>query len=143
MLEEKQRHLRQSLTTKKISLSWHDARTSFLEAVFARGDRRLGAVLEKAWRQGCRLDSWAEHFRYDAWMQAFREQGLDPAFYANRQREYDEVLPWDHLDYGVTKDFLIRENEKAGKAVPTPHCRAACSGCGAARWKGGVCVDHR
>ncbi len=143
MLHEKQRHLVSSVTTKKISLSWHDATTSFLEAVFARGDRRLGAVIEEAHRRGCTMDSWSEHFDFDKWMEVFHDVGLDPAFYANRRRDYDEVLPWDHLDYGVTKAFLKKESEKARQSVTTPNCRQACSGCGAACWKGGVCVENR
>lgn len=143
MLLEKQRHLVSSVTTKKISLSWHDAKTSFLEAVFARGDRRLSAVIEEAHRRGCTMDSWSEHFDFDKWMQVFHDAGLDPAFYANRRREYTEVLPWDHLDYGVNKAFLQRESEKTRQSVTTPNCRQACAGCGAARWKGGVCVENR
>ncbi len=142
-LEEKQQHLVESVHTKKISLSWHDAKTSFLEAVLARGDRRLCRVLEIAHERGFNLDAWSEHFDFDAWMEIFREAGLDPAFYANRTRSYDEVFPWDHLDYGVTKKFLISENKKAHEAVTTPHCRQACAGCGAACWKEGVCVENR
>lgn len=142
-LEEKQKHLVESVHTKKISLSWHDAKTSFLEAVLARGDRRLCRVLEIAHERGFNLDAWSEHFDFDQWMEIFREVGLDPAFYANRTRSYDEVFPWDHLDYGVTKKFLISENKKAHEAVTTPHCRQACAGCGAACWKEGVCVENR
>ncbi len=142
-LEEKQKHLVESVHTKKISLSWHDAKTSFLEAVLARGDRRLCRVLEIAHSRGFHLDAWSEHFDFDAWMEIFREVGLDPAFYANRTRSYEEVFPWDHLDYGVTKKFLISENKKAHEAVTTPHCRQACAGCGAACWKEGVCVENR
>ncbi len=142
-LHEKQKLLSSSVTTKKISLSWHDAQTSFLEAVLARGDRRLGAVIEAAYRKGCKLDSWSEHFRFDTWMETLQEHGLDPAFYANRRREKDEVFPWDHLDYGVTKAFLWRENQKAHASNTTPHCREQCSGCGATCFKGGVCYEHR
>ena len=103
----------------------------FLEAVLARGDRRLCAVLEDAWKNGCKLDGWTEHFNYNAWMAAFEKNGVDGRFYANRTRSYDEVMPWDHLDYGVTKQFLIRENQKAHGDAPTPNCREKCSGCGA------------
>ncbi len=142
-LQEKQYHLIQSVTTKKLSLSWHDAKTSVLEGVFARGDRRLGAVLLEAHNRGCKLDAWSEHFNWDVWMEAFEAAGLDPAFYAHRRREYDEVFPWDHLDYGVTKQFLIEENKKAHQSVTTPNCRQQCSGCGAACWKGGICVEDR
>lgn len=142
-LKEKQAHLRASLTTRKISLSWHDADVSFLEGVLARGDRRLGPIIEGAWRRGCKLDSWSQYFSLAAWMEALEEAGLDPAFYANRRRSFEEVFPWDHLDYGVTKSFLMRENEKAYQSRTTPHCRQQCSGCGASVWKGGVCFEKR
>ena len=142
-LKEKQAHLRASLTTRKISLSWHDADVSFLEGVLARGDRRLGPVIEGAWRRGCKLDSWSQYFSLAAWMEALEEAGLDPAFYANRRRSFEEVFPWDHLDYGVTKSFLMCENEKAYQSRTTPHCRQQCSGCGASVWKGGVCFEKR
>ncbi len=142
-LQEKQHHLVSCVHTKKISLSWHDSATSFLEAVLARGDRRLGRVLEAAHKRGFKLDAWSEHFDFDGWMTIFEECGLAPAFYANRRRSYDEVLPWDHLDYGVSKAFLISESKKAHEATTTPNCRQACSGCGAACWKEGVCVENR
>ncbi len=142
-LQHKQQHLVNSVHTKKISLSWHDSKTSFLEAVLARGDRRLCAALELAHKRGFNLDSWSEHFDFEGWMEVFAETGVDPAFYANRRREYDEVLPWDHLDFGVTKAFLIKESKKAQKAMTTPNCRQTCAGCGAACWKEGVCVENR
>ena len=138
-IHAKQKHLVDSVKTRKITLNWHDANTSFLEAVFARGDRRLGAVLLEAHRLGCRFDSWTEFFNLDTWMQAFEKCGIDPAFYANRRREYDEVLPWDHIDCGITKAFLINEHKKALEAKTTPHCREKCAGCGAAALTGGVC----
>lgn len=143
MLEEKQRYLLSEIKTRKISLSWHDAKTSFLEAVFARGDRRLGKALLEANRRGFNLDAWSEHFDFDAWIDVLRTVDLDPAFYANRRRDYDEVFPWDHLDYGVSKSFLQRENEKAHESVTTPNCRQQCSGCGATCFKGGICVEDR
>lgn len=142
-LERKQRLLVDSVHTKKVSLSWHDAQVSFLEAVLARGDRRLGAALEEGFRRGFNLDSWSEHFSLEGWLSVFSDCGLDPAFYANRRRSYAEVLPWDHLDYGVTKTFLMKENELAKTAATTPNCREKCAGCGAACWKQGVCVDER
>lgn len=142
-LQEKQQHLVRSVTTKKLSLSWHDAKTSFMEGVLARGDRRLGAFLLELHNRGCRLDAWSEHFDFDVWMQTFADLGLDPAFYANRRRAYDEIFPWDHLDYGVTKQFLMEENKKAHESVTTPNCRQQCSHCGAACWKGGICVEKR
>ena len=131
MLREKQHHMVGYNRSKKIRINYHESQTSFLEAVLARGDRRLCAVLEDAWKNGCKLDGWTEHFNYNAWMAAFEKNGVDGRFYANRTRSYDEVMPWDHLDYGVTKQFLIRENQKAHGDAPTPNCREKCSGCGA------------
>ena len=138
-LEEKQKHLYASVTTKKIRISTHLTPTSFLEGVVARGDRRLSKVLELAWKKGCKFDSWDDHFDFDKWMEAFDEAGLDPSFYANRRRDFDEILPWDHLDYGISKKFLMNENKKAHESVTTPHCRIKCAGCGANRLNGGKC----
>lgn len=138
-LEEKQKHLYESVTTKKIRISTHLTPTSFLEGVFARGDRRLSKVLELAWKKGCKFDSWDDHFKFDKWQEAFEEAGLDPSFYANRRRDFDEILPWDHLDYGISKKFLMNENKKAHESVTTPHCRIKCAGCGANRLNGGKC----
>lgn len=135
----KQQHLRDSVKSRKITLNWHDADTSFLEAVFARGDRRLGKVLVKAFEHGCKFDGWDEYFSLQKWLEVFEECGIDPAFYANRRREYDEILPWDHLDYGVSKEFLIREHQKALRSETTPNCRQKCAGCGANKLTGGVC----
>ena len=141
MFEEKQKYLRGLLTTKKISLRWHDATVSFLEGVLARGDRRLCAVIEGAFRRGCKRDAWSEHFDMQIWLDAMEECGLDPLFYAGRRRNYDEIMPWDHLDYGVPKNFLIKENKLAHEGITTPNCRRACSGCGAAAWGKGVCAN--
>ena len=140
---EKQRYLRSQIKTRKISLDWHDSSTSFLEGVFARGDRRLCKVMELALQKGCKFDGWSECFSLDAWMEAFREAGVDPAFYANRRRAYDEIMPWDHLDYGLTKEFFIRQNKLAHKAIPTPNCRQACAQCGATCFGEGLCVEKR
>jgi radical SAM family uncharacterized protein len=132
MFEEKQRHIRANISTKKVSYKYHDSKTSSLEAVLARGDRRLCAVVEDAWRAGSKLHGWDEYFLLSRWTDAFAKRGLDPAFYANRRREYDEIMPWSHLDYGVSRAFLIRENKLAHGNETTPHCRERCSGCGAA-----------
>ena len=142
-LQKKQQHLLHSVKSRKLSVSYHDSRTSFLEAVFAKGDRRLGAVLLEAFRRGCYFDSWEEHFHFDTWMQVFRDMGVDPAFYANRALGFDETLPWDHLDYGVTKQYLIREYEKAMQARTTQPCNRACAGCGANNLLGRACFDYR
>jgi len=130
-LEEKQKLLRDSLTTRKVTIGRHNAKMGLLEGVFARGDRRLGAVLERAWRAGSRFESWDEHFDFVRWQEAFASAGLDMAFYANRRREYSEILPWSHLDFGLHHDFLIHENQRAHLAKTTPNCREQCSGCGA------------
>lgn len=143
VLKEKQKALKGNNPSRRISVSYHGAQTSFLEAVFARGDRRLCAVLEKALELGLRMDGWDECFDFDTWMDAFAACGLDPAFYANRQRSFDEVFPWDHLDYGIRKEFLIEECKRAYQAQTTPNCREKCSGCGAACFKGGLCVGER
>ncbi len=142
-IREKQKLLQDSVTTKKIQLSWHDSSTSFLEGVLARGDRRICDVLEWAWKNGCKFDSWSEEFRFDTWLKAFEEFGLDPSFYANRKREYDEIMPWEHLDYAVSKEFLIRENKLAHGETTTPNCREKCAACGANCYGEGVCFEKR
>ncbi len=139
----KQEYLKSCITTRKISLSMHDSSTSFLEAVFAKGDRRLGAVLYSAYKKGCKFDSWTECFQNEKWLEAFRECGINPDFYALRSRDYDEINPWDHLDYAVSKEFLIRENKLAHKDTTTPNCREKCSNCGANCYGKGVCFERR
>jgi len=136
-LQEKQKYLLSCVTSRKINVKYHDSKTSVLEGVFARGDRRLCNVIETAWRSGCNLDGWDNHFKFENWMAAFDACGIDPTFYANRTRPYDEIMPWDHLDYGVTKRFLIEENKKAHADTVTPHCRLKCGGCGANKLNGG------
>jgi len=138
-LKRKQKLLLDAVKSRKISVSYHDSKTSFLEGVLARADRRLGAVIEKAWRKGCKLDSWDEHFNVSKWIDAMNECGIDPEFYANRKREYDEVMPWSHLDFGVSKQFLINENKKAHENKTTQNCRQQCSGCSANKLLGGNC----
>lgn len=138
-LEEKQKHLMASVRTKKINISTHFTPTSFLEGVFARGDRRLSKVMETAWKKGCRFDGWDDQFKFELWLEAFEECGIDPKFYTSRKREFTEVLPWDHLDYGVSKSFLMKENEKAHRSETTQNCRQKCAGCGANKLNGGKC----
>lgn len=125
--------------SKAITYNWHDARVSFLEAVFARGDRRTGRVLLRAWQNGCRFDAWNEFFKFETWMRAFDEEGTDPAFYANRTRDFSEVLPWSHIDMGVSQRFLIRECERAYRGIVTPNCRMQCTGCGISAFGTGIC----
>ncbi|MCR5781763.1 MAG: TIGR03960 family B12-binding radical SAM protein [Clostridia bacterium] len=138
-LKRKQELLRNSLTTKKVALKMHNTDTSWLEGVICRGDRRLNDVIYAAWESGCRFDSWEEYIDTEKWRAAFEKCGVDPAFYANRRREYDEVLPWNILDYGVTKRFLINEDKLAHQNKTTPNCREKCSACGAAKLNGGKC----
>ncbi|MBQ6419973.1 MAG: TIGR03960 family B12-binding radical SAM protein [Clostridia bacterium] len=138
-LQEKQQHLKETLPSRKISVSFHDIETSCLEGVFARGDRRLADVIYRAWKQGCTFDSWGDFFKYDVWMRCFADAGLDPAFYANRRRAFSEVLPWDHLNYGVSRRYLEREAQKAMRAETTPNCKQGCAGCGANKLNGGHC----
>lgn len=138
-LKAKQKHLLESIPSKKIRVSYHETPTSLLEGVFARGDRRLSAVIHSAFKNGCKFDSWDEHFKFDAWLRAFEDNGIDPYFYTQRKREFSELLPWDHLDYGISRKFLKNENLKAHQNTTTPHCRIKCAGCGANRLNGGHC----
>lgn len=126
---------------RNVSVSWSKYRVSVLEAVLARGDRRISSVIYDAWKSGCKFDSWDEYYNYNAWCEAFGKNGLDMNFYACRKREYDEFFPWDCFDYYITKQFLIRENKTAHEAVTTPNCREKCAGCGVNRCIGGPCFD--
>ena len=130
-LLRKQKYLTGKITNRKIRYNYHDAKVSRIEAIFARGDRKLCRVLLEAAKRGVRLDGWEEFFDYDKWMEIFEYCGIDPAFYANREFGEDEILPWDNIDIGVTKEFLLRERHKAYSEKTTPNCRLQCSGCGA------------
>ena len=141
MIIEKQNTLKHAITSKRIKYSWHDNKTSTLEGIFARGDRRLCKVIVRAVEKGCKFDGWSDCFRYDLWMEAFDELGINPEFYNARRREFTEILPWDHIDIGVTKNFFIRECKKAYNEETTPNCREKCAGCGAASFKTGVCYE--
>ena len=128
--------LRRRLRRDQIRLSWHDPRASRLEAALSRGDRQLNRVIYRAWQLGCRFDAWSEHFHYQKWLQSFEECGLDIAFYANRQRSLDELLPWNHIDVGVTTEFLKREYNNLWQGKEIPDCRyRKCSNCGLQRWQ--------
>ncbi len=136
----RQQMLRKALAALKgVDFKYHSPDISLIEAVFARGDRRTAEALERAWRLGCRFDGWGEHFKYDKWLQAFEETGIDPAFYAQRERADDEVFPWEHLDCGVSREFLLREWHKAQNGEITRDCRKGCVGCGMKRYEG-ACV---
>ena len=140
-LREKQHLIKNEIHDKAIVYNWHESTLSVLEGVFARGDRRLGRVLVRAQKLGVRFDAWQECFQYDLWMQAFREEGIDPWFYNYRERSYDEILPWEVIDPGVTRAFLERENEKAKRGELTPNCRSGCVGCGMKQFEGGNLCD--
>lgn len=131
VLQEKQKYLRDKLKSRFIAYHWHDPATSFLEAVIARGDRRLAPVLERAWQLGCRFDGWTELFKFALWQQAFRECGIEPEWYAWRKYNYDQLLPWEHIEAGVSKKYLIREHRRAMAGETTADCRSGrCPGCG-------------
>jgi len=123
--------LRERMNTKTVTYNWHPSPTSFMEAVISRGDRRLGKVLEAAHRRGATLDAWEDYFSLKRWLEAFAECGLDPHFYANRRRAHGELMPWAHIDVGVTDAFLMREHDRAYEGITTPDCRTICSACGA------------
>jgi radical SAM family uncharacterized protein len=143
---DKQRFLRgkmnDQLNRKSIKYNWHEAELSILEGVFARGDRRVSKVIYDAYKAGCLYDAWSEHFKYDIWMKAFEENNIDIAFYTSRERTLDEILPWDFIDVGVTKDFLWREYKRGIEEKVTPNCRMACANCGAKSFNGGVCYEN-
>ena len=142
MLQAKQKHLLESVHSRKIKVNYHDSTTSVLEGVFAKGDRRLGRVIETAFENGAFFDTWEEYFNYDRWLDAFKTCGLDPDFYNYRTIGLDEVTPWDHLDVGVTKAHLVREYNKALEAKTTQPCNRQCSACGANKLIGGPCFDY-
>lgn len=132
--------LRGNMRAKAITYNWHDADTSFVEAVLSRGDRRIGAVIEEVWKNGGKLDSWSEYFSFERWMTAFKKCGLDPKFYACRERPFDEVLPWSRIDIGVKPEFFRHEREMCYKGLLSPDCRKKCENCGAVLLtKGGRC----
>lgn len=141
-LREKQKYLLSCVHSRKIKVNYHDSATSVLEGVFAKGDRRLGRVIETAFENGAFFDTWEEYFDYDRWMAAFAACGIDPDFYNYRTMATDEVTPWDHLDVGVSHAHLVREYEKALKAQTTQPCNRQCSGCGANKLLGGPCFDY-
>ncbi len=134
---------KEQLNHKSIRYNWHESDVSELEGFFARGDRRCAKVLLAAYKKGCIFDAWSDLFRGKEWIEAFRETNTDMSFYTTRERDLEEVLPWDFIDIGVTKDFMKREWEQARKEIVTPNCRMKCSGCGASAFKGGVCIEAK
>ena len=135
--------IRAQLNQKSIKYNWHEPDVTTLEGFLARGDRRASEVILKSYEKGALYDAWSESFRYDIWKEAFAETGIDIEFYTLRERSTDEILPWDFIDAGVTKEFLIREWKQAKGEVVTPNCRQKCAGCGARRYKGGVCYEGK
>lgn len=122
--------IRNAIKDRKVNFSYHDPQTSYLEAIFARGDRRLSKVIVSAFKKGCRLDGWGEHFKYDLWIDALEENEIDGDFYATRTRKFEEILPWDFIDCGVSKEYLINEYKRAINEELTDDCRENCNGCG-------------
>ena len=135
------RKMKEQLNRKSMRYNWHDFDLTALEGFLARGDRKVGEVIYKAYKKGCMFDSWSEYFYYDRWLEAMDECGIDASFYTGRTREYDEILPWDFIDAGVTKEFLWREYVQSQKETVTPNCRMQCSGCGCRVYEGGVCFE--
>lgn len=135
--------MKAQLNHKSLKYNWHEADVTVLEGVLARGDRRVGKVILEAYKAGCIYDSWGEHFQFDLWLQAFEKAGVDIDFYNLRKRDLDEILPWDFIDIGVTKNFLKREWKHAMEGTVTPNCRMQCAGCGAAVFGGGVCFEGK
>ena len=131
-MEQKQKHLQEVLKIKNVRYNWHDAKTSYMEAVFARGDEKLAPVIVEAYKLGCVFDSWSECFDFDKWIQAFKNCGINPEDYLREYKE-DEERPWDVIDNGVTKKYLLKERHLAYEGVTTPNCIGKCNGCGAAK----------
>ncbi len=135
--------IKEQQNRKSIRYHWHEADVTVLEGVLARGDRRIGAVIANAYRNGALYDAWTDEFSAEIWERAFAQAGVDPAFYTTRERDVDEILPWDFIDIGVTKKFLKKEWQLAQMGRVTPNCRQSCSGCGAVCYGGGVCVENK
>ena len=130
------------LNQKSIKYNWHEADVSVLEGVFARGDRRVSKAILRAYEKGCMFDSWSEYFHNDLWLESFEACGLDIGFYTTRERADDEIFPWDFIDCGVTREFLLREWKKAQSQTVSPNCKAQCQGCGASRFGVGICHER-
>lgn len=141
VIDERQKYILSIINSRKVNISWSRFPITVLEAALARGDRRLSQVIYTAWKKGCKLDGWNEYYRYDLWKEAFEECGIDMSFYVNRRREYDEIMPWSHMDILVSREFLIRENKRAHEGIPTKNCREQCAGCGVNKCIGGNCFE--
>ena len=139
-IEEKQKSIKRNIS-KKATYNYHESKLSLLEAVISRGDRKIGKLLLKAFEAGCKLDSWQDKFVFEKWVDAAAQAGVDFNFYANRKRDFDEILPWDHIDMGINKEYLIDECKKAYEGKTTPNCMEKCGNCGIISYKGGVCIE--
>ncbi|ROR29273.1 radical SAM family uncharacterized protein [Mobilisporobacter senegalensis] len=144
---EKQRFLnrkmKEQINYKSIKYNWHEVELTMLEGVLARGDRKISKIIYDAYKAGCLYDSWSEHFKYEEWIKAFENNGIDPLFYTCRERSEEEIFPWEYIDVGVTKEFLLREYKRAKGEKVTPNCRQACANCGAKVFEGGVCYESQ
>lgn len=138
---EKQKYVKTNMTKKQVKFNYHEPELSSMEGVLARGDRKVARLIVRAWELGAKFDGWSDMFKYDSWIQAFKDTGLSKEFYANRERSYDEILPWDHISIGVSKKFFINEMERAKAETVTLNCREKCAGCGAMAYGGGVCFE--
>ncbi len=135
-------HIMSQLNQRSIKYNWHEADVSLLEGVFARGDRKLNEVILKAYKKGCMYDAWSEYYKNDVWLETFEECGISTDFYTTRERSEDEMFPWDFIDCGVTKNFLLREWHRAKEGIVTDNCKSKCSGCGSARFDCGICINR-
>ena len=143
LIKEKQAYLLEcAKVNKRIKVSYNDPQTSIIEAVLARGDRRLSQAIIDAYNGGAMFDSWYECFKFDVWMDAFNRNNVNPEFYANRFRPYDEINPWDHINYGVSKKFLIEDYERSLKAITSQPCNKQCYACGANKLLGRACFEY-
>ncbi|MCR5640584.1 MAG: TIGR03960 family B12-binding radical SAM protein [Lachnospiraceae bacterium] len=133
--------MKEQLNHKSLSYQWHQADVTVLEGIFARGDRRIAKAIQYAYEHGCFFDAWGEYFHYDKWLEAFAACGIDPDFYTMRERDIEELLPWDFIDTGIRREFLVHEWEQAKAAVVTPNCKMRCSGCGCKSFGGGICYE--
>jgi hypothetical protein len=132
--------MKEQLNYKSIRYNWHDADVTILEGLLARGDRRLSKSIYDAYKKGCVYDAWSEYFKNDIWLQVLNENSVDIAFYTSRERNEEEIFPWDFIDIGVSKKFLLKEYQRAKEEVVTPNCKVSCSGCGAASFEAGICL---
>ena len=135
--------MKEMLNRKSLKYNWHEADVSVLEGLLARGDRKICNVILSAYKKGCIYDAWGETFDNRKWIDSINENGIDMDFYITRQRDFDEILPWDYIDIGVKKQFLINEYKRAVNEEVTPNCRMKCAGCGVAKFGGGVCFENK